>query len=330
MRGGGGERPPRLSVVIPYYMGAATISEAVGSAVEQTLAPDEIVVCDDGSPDDLEGALGPLADAVKIVHKRNGGISSAMNAATEAATGDFLVQLDQDDAFLPGRLEAVAGVIEGHPGVDLVATDAVVEYEGSPVARLAEVNPFQLDGQRLAILASPFFLWPAIRRSRLIAVGGYDESFPVMQDWECFIRLVLDGAEIAWVPEALYRWRLTPGSRSSSDRLENAKALIRMMQKTLHNPDLSADERAAAERALASHRRRLALERAHLALDCGAPSSRRLSAELLTGRGFSLSTRAKAAIALASPGVARRFVAARERRDPGAEALARRGFRRPG
>jgi cellulose synthase/poly-beta-1,6-N-acetylglucosamine synthase-like glycosyltransferase len=289
----------------------------------------EIVICDDGSPDDLEGALGAMGSEVKVVRKSNGGISSAMNAATEAAAGDFLVQIDQDDAFLPGRLEAIVAAIAANPGADLIATDAVIEFDGEPVVNLSEVQPFQAEDQRLAILGGCFFLWPAIRRSRLIAVGGYDESFPVMQDWECFIRLVLDGATVAYVPEPLYRWRLTPGSRSSSDGIENAEALIRMMGKTVANTRLGPEERAAAERSLAAQRRRLPLERAHHALQTGAPSSRQLSAELVSGRGFSLSTRAKAAVALVSPGLARRFVGERAERDPGAEALARRGFRRP-
>ena len=75
---------------------------------------------------------------------------------------------------------------------------------------LGAVQPFRAENQRTSIIEGCFILWPAIRRSRLLAIGGYDESFPVMQDWECFIRLVLDGAKVAYVPETLYRWRLTP------------------------------------------------------------------------------------------------------------------------
>ena len=78
------------------------------SALDQTLKPEEIVICDDGSPDDLEGALGPLRRAVNIVRKENGGFASAMNFAVAAAKGEFVVQLDSDDLFQPRRLEAIA------------------------------------------------------------------------------------------------------------------------------------------------------------------------------------------------------------------------------
>src|SRR5665213_142373 len=73
--------PPTLSVVIPYYRGADVIADAVESVLAQTLQPAEIVICDDGSPDDLAAALGSLCAKVKIVRQPNGGIASAMNTA---------------------------------------------------------------------------------------------------------------------------------------------------------------------------------------------------------------------------------------------------------
>lgn len=317
---------PTLSVVIPYYRGARLIHDAVQSVLSQTVPADEIVICDDGSPDDLAGALGPLRDRVEIARKENGGISSAMNAAARAARGEFLVQLDQDDVFMPRRLEAIAAAARKHPDADVIATDAIVEYDGERVAQISDLHPFQWTDQRRALLTSCFVLWPAIRRSRLLAIGGYDESFQVMQDWECFIRLALSGASIAYVEEPLYRWRLTPGSRSSRDGIANAEALIAMMTKTLTSSELNAEERRIAQDALVSHYRRLALERAHLAVEEGLPGARRRSLRLLTGAGFSRSTRAKAAVGVLSPWLARAFIERRRAVDPGADALAARGF----
>ncbi len=320
---------PSLSVVIPYYRGRDFIREAVESVLNQTLQPSEIVICDDGSPDDLDAGLGPLRAQVTVIRKDNGGIASAMNAATRAAKGEFLIQLDQDDAFLPRRIEAIAEAIATRPDADIVATDAVVEYDGERVVTLSEIHPFQSADQRRAILRRCFFLWPAIRRSRLIAVGGYDESFSVMQDWECFIRLVLDGAVVVYVDEPLYRWRLTPGSRSSADGVANADALITMMSKTLRDSRLTASERSSAEAALRAYRARMMRERVHLAVQSGATDARRRSLELMFGEGLSPSSRAKAAAAAVSPAVARRFLAHRRDRNPGVEALTRRGFARP-
>ncbi len=291
----------------------------------QTLAADEIVIVDDGSPDDLEAALGELVGAVRIVRQENGGISAAMNAATEAAGGEWIVQLDQDDAFFPTRLEAIEAAIDDNPECDIVATGAVIELGGEAV-RTLEIPSYPPAEQRLAIIGDCYFLWPAVRRTRLMAVGGYDTDFAVMQDWECFIRLVLDGALTAVVPEPLYRWRLTPGSRSSSSGLENADALVRLMEKTLGNPSLDAAEREAVDKALAAQRMRVTLERANHAVRSGSPEARRRSLAVAGDSAFMATTRAKAAIAVLAPALARWLISHRSRLDPGGEALRARGF----
>lgn len=318
----------KLSVTIPYYRGSAVIKDAVRSVLDQTRSADEIVICDDGSPDDLDGALAELRGYVTVVRKANGGIASAMNAAAAAASGDFVVQLDQDDVFTPVHLERIAGLIERRQDLDVVATDASIEYDGTEVAKLGAVQPFRDEQQRTGILERCFFMWPAIRRSSLTAVGGYDEDFAVMQDWECFIRLVLAGAHVGYTGDASYCWRLTPGSRSAADGVVNAEALVQMMTKTLGSPYLSVEERMVAERALAAHERRLLSERAHHAVQIGAGDARRLAWELARATDASPITRAKAAVAGCSPGVARRLMRRRAVRSPAAEALARRGFQR--
>jgi len=321
-------RAPTLSVVIPYHRGQAVIGEAVRSVLAQTLAPEEIVICDDGSPDDLDAGLGELREHVRVVRRPNGGIAAAMNALTDAARGDYLVQLDQDDAFEPGRLEALARVLTERPDIDVLATDARIELDGRTVATLEQVNPYPATDGRIALLRTCTFLWPAIRREALVAAGGYDTSLAVMQDWECFLRLVLGGAVTGFVHEPLYRWRLTPGSRSSRDRVANVAAQVQMTEKVLAACPLDERERAAALWLLAARRRRLELERARAAVIGGRPGARRLSARMLAGAGFDRATRAKALVAVVSPALARRFMERRsERSDPAVEALARRGLR---
>jgi cellulose synthase/poly-beta-1,6-N-acetylglucosamine synthase-like glycosyltransferase len=323
--------PPRLSVMITYFRGKDVICDAVRSVLEQTVAPYEIVICDDGSPDDLEAALGSLREHVKIVRKENGGTGSALNAAMGAAGGDYVLQLDQDDAFSPRRVEAVAAVLAARPDVDIVSSDAAIEQGSRNVSTIEAINPYPNAEQRTAMIATCTFLWPAVRRSLLQASGGWDESFKVVEDWECWLRLVLGGAVVAYVHEPLYRWRLTPGSRSSSNRAAHFEDQVHLTEKALAHPSLTAGERAAAEALLAARRRSLARERARRSLEAHAPDARRTSLELVTGSGFDRATRAKAAVAVLSPRLAERFIARRrEQNDSASEALAERGFRLPG
>jgi Glycosyl transferase family 2 len=325
---------PTLSVVIPYYRGEHLIADAVQSVLEQTVAPLEIVICDDGSPDDLDAGLGSLRDSVRVIRQANGGISAAMNALTAASRGDYVVQLDQDDAFMPRRLEAIADVLKARPDIDVLATDAAIELDREPITTLEEVNQFPASDQRLALMTTCTFMWPAVRRGALYAVGGYDERFPVMQDWECFLRLVLGGAPMAFVHEPLYRWRLTPGSRSSSDRVENVAMLVRMTETMCAACPLEPSERELGVSLLDARRRWLARELARDALQSRAGGARRASLALLAGRGFDRATRAKALVAVVSPSLARRFLERRrDQTDPAVEALAQRGFHwdgRPG
>jgi hypothetical protein len=318
---------PTLSVVIPYYRGEHLIADAVRSVLEQTVAPLEIVICDDGSPDDLDAGLGSLRDSVRVIRQANGGISAAMNALTAASRGDYVVQLDQDDAFMPRRLEAISDVLRARPDIDVLATDAAIELDREPIATLEEVNPFPASDQRLALMSTCTFMWPAVRRGALDAVGGYDERFPVMQDWECFLRLVLGGAPMAFVHEPLYRWRLTPGSRSSSDRVENVAMLVRMTETMCAVCPLEGSERELGGSLLDDRRRWLAREQARDALQSRSGGARRASLSLVAGGGFDRATRVKALVAVVSPSLARRFLERRrDQTDPAVAALAQRGF----
>ena len=71
---------PTVSVIIPAYRAAGTIRRAVGSLLAQTVPPSEIVIVDDGSPEDLAPMLAGYDDRVRLLRKANGGAASARNS----------------------------------------------------------------------------------------------------------------------------------------------------------------------------------------------------------------------------------------------------------
>jgi GT2 family glycosyltransferase len=327
---GGDAQPqnaPRLSVIITYFLGQQTIGDAVRSVLAQTVPPHEIVICDDGSPDDLDAGLGELRDHVRVVRKENGGTGSALNAAAAAAGGDYLVQLDVDDAFCPRRLEAVAAVLAARPDVDIVTGDALIEYGERVVARMGRLNPPALATGRETMLERNWIPWPAARRSLVMERGGWDVRFKVFEDWDCWLRLVLAGAAVAYVHAPLYRWRLSPDSRSSASRVAHHQDQVLMTEKALQSSDLTPAERARATSLLAGRRLSLRRARARDAIRERAPDARRRSIALLADGGVERATRAKAALAILSPSLAGRLLERRsETADPAVAELARRGF----
>jgi len=93
-----------VSVIIPYYRARHTIARAVESALEQTVRPHEILVVDDGSPDDAAGATKVFGSSVTLIRKPNGGAASARNLGIEHAQGEWIAFLDADDYWEPAKL----------------------------------------------------------------------------------------------------------------------------------------------------------------------------------------------------------------------------------
>ncbi len=106
---------PKVSIYIPAYNAEDFIQEAIESGLNQTYTDLEIVVVNDGSTD----ATGEILDTmysseprVKIIHQTNGGISAATNTAIQACKGEYILQLDSDDAILPETVESLVSVLE--------------------------------------------------------------------------------------------------------------------------------------------------------------------------------------------------------------------------
>lgn len=261
--------PPSFSILVPAYDAAATVAEAVSSALSQTRSA-EVIVCDDGSTDDLAGALSPYRERIELIEKPNGGGASALNAAARAASGDFVAILDADDVYDARRIDALAELASMRPDLEIVTTDAYLETEGEIVGRFNRATPFAVDDQRVAILRSCFVGgWPAVRRSVVLAAGGWDESFQIGYDWDCWLRLILDGARAGLVDEPLMSYRLHKGSLTSN-RVESLQARVRLLERALDHPSLTRQERRVLHASIRWQRSRMLREVAEAASSEGS------------------------------------------------------------
>ena len=311
---------PTFSIVIAAYEAAGTIATAVESALAQTRPAEEVIVVDDGSRDDLAGVLRPYMDRIEVVWRENGGGAAARNTGAEIARSDFMAILDADDAYHPRRLEAIADLAREQPELDLVTTDARLIAGGKGVGTFATYTPFVWEEQRTAIFDTCFVGgWPAVRMRRLEAIGGFDESFRIAYDWDCWLRAILDGARAGFVDEPYYDYVIHEGSLSAS-RAASLWERARVLEKAAENPYLREEERPALKRALRMHRSRAVMADVQATLYGSAPRLRLVRHAL--ARRLEPRARETALLAAAAPPLARRFV--REDR-PAEERLAADG-----
>jgi glycosyltransferase involved in cell wall biosynthesis len=251
---------PSFSIIIPAYQTAGFIAEAVDSALGQTLEPREVIICDDGSTDDLEAALAPFRERITFLRRPHRGAGAARNEAVRVASGDFVVMLDADDRYEAERLSALGELAALRPDLDIVSTDAYYEVGNSLNGRFHEFTPFASEQQRLEILDRCFVAWPALRRTRVLEVGGFDESDEVApgEDWELFIRLILDGSKAGIVNQPLMRYRKHSAS-ATANRARDLSARVAILEKTRLDPTLSPDERRFLKECLVRARSRAVL-----------------------------------------------------------------------
>lgn len=120
----------KVSIIIPIYNVAEFIDECIESAHKQTYRNIEIILVDDGSPDDSGKRCDAWAkrdDRIKVIHKINGGLSSARNAGLDVATGEYIYFLDGDDFIKEDLLENVISQME--QGFDMVSFSYEALYE---------------------------------------------------------------------------------------------------------------------------------------------------------------------------------------------------------
>lgn len=129
----------KLSVIIPVYRAEATLKRCVKSVLSQDYESLEVILVDDGSPDDCPRQCDDWARhdvRVRTIHKANGGLSDARNAGLDIATGDYLTFVDADDNLAPDTYRQLMQQLSDAPETDLLEYPAYIHYGASDQHRL--------------------------------------------------------------------------------------------------------------------------------------------------------------------------------------------------
>ncbi|MGH8766243.1 MAG: glycosyltransferase family 2 protein, partial [Burkholderiales bacterium] len=196
-----------VSVVIPCYRCAGTIERAVRSVAAQTRRPVELILVDDGSPDETGAALERLRERygagwIRVIRlPQNLGSASARNAGWEAATQPCLAFLDSDDAWHPRKIEIQLAWMEAHPDVVVSGHGAVqigAESEMQSEPGSGKAQPIS----RRGLLASNPFITPSVMlRTRIAA--RFEPGKRHMEDYLLWLEIASGGGRIARLPQVL-------------------------------------------------------------------------------------------------------------------------------
>jgi glycosyltransferase involved in cell wall biosynthesis len=220
---------PCVSVVIPTYNHRDLVLETLGSVFAQTFTDYEVVVVNDGSPDDTGLVLRPLIDAgkIKYIEQPNAGQAAARNRGLAAAAGRYIAFLDDDDIWPSDKLESQVSLLSSSPQYplvfgrsmvlgDTVLAGAATEDRAYAWGDFCEHNPILSPGQVL------------FQEKTLRDAGGFDTKIWGADDWDLYLRLVARSAFLGSSKVALhYRWHEGNASRDSRRMRKNELKVLR-------------------------------------------------------------------------------------------------------
>jgi glycosyltransferase involved in cell wall biosynthesis len=218
-------RPLTVSVVIPAYKAAHTIARPLDAALGQTRPPDEILVIDDGSLDDIAAAVRPYGDRVTLIRKPNGGAASARNLGLDLARCDLVAFLDADDYWEPTKLERQLALFAAHPELGLVCGRWFTQVPGEE--RIAPPPCTDSDYDRVVTatgghafsIATKMWTTTILVRREVVGTNRFVSGLEPAEDRDLWVRLVL-AAPVYMMSEPTATYVLEPNSliRSNVDR----------------------------------------------------------------------------------------------------------------
>ncbi len=229
---------PLVSVIIPCYRKAQYLAATLESMQKQTYPAVEILVVDDGSPDNTREVVEPyLAQMpnLRYIHQENAGVSVARNHGIRSSSGRYVMALDADDAIEPTYIERCADYLSAHPEVKLVYT-------------LADTFGIRTGNWDLPDYSFDALLWTNMvhycamyRREDFDRTEGYNPNMVKgFEDWDFWLYFLRPEDRVHCIQERLFHWRVLEVSRSL-DADNNMQTLLRQLyhnHEELYQPHL--------------------------------------------------------------------------------------------
>jgi glycosyltransferase involved in cell wall biosynthesis len=212
---------PHVSIIILSHNYGRFLAEAIESALEQSHAPYEVIVIDDGSTDETYEVALRYAPEVKVLRQPQMGLVEAHNRGLRESGGEYITRLDADDVLRQAYVETLLAQLLRTPSAAYAY--GAMEYFGARSGVLS-APPFS---PALLLVGNYVNSSALVRRADAVAVGGFHpNSENAWEDWDFCLRLLESGRYGVAVPEALLRYRRHEStSRNPPSRWRAYKAL---------------------------------------------------------------------------------------------------------
>lgn len=210
---------PKFSIAIPAYNRGEYLGPAIASCLVQTVTDLEVVVSDDCSIDDLESVALSFNDPRVRYSRSDVRLGAAKNhvRAVGLSAGSYIVNLHSDDMLLPDYLKVVGAALAGSPQAAAAYSSLALLTAGTisgaqPVPKVAfadhetfRANPWLEKHHNVAPTSCMF------RRTAYELIGGYRESLRFAYDWDIYMRFMIRGGGVLFLPNVLAVYRQHEG-----------------------------------------------------------------------------------------------------------------------
>jgi glycosyltransferase involved in cell wall biosynthesis len=235
---------PKVSVIIPTFNRAAFLKSAIESVLNQTYNDFEIIIVDDNSSDTTYEVVGNFEDErVKYIrHRENKGVSAARNTAIKACNGKYIAFLDDDDEWVPEKLQKQVELQDkSPPNICGVYSDRLIIDRLSNKIISKGLQSNKVRGNLLSQLALRNQINTCtvlLRKKCLDEVGMFDETISYMEDRDMWIRLSLNW-DFEYINEPLTRTYVHKQGHLSARLKEQIEAREKLLIKysNLFNQD---------------------------------------------------------------------------------------------
>ncbi len=238
---------PKVSIITSTYNRANYLRGAMDSILAQTYADWELILVNDGSTDNTDEIALSYAERdkrIQYIRQANTGNNVARNNALAKATGEYVTFLDDDDLWLPNKLEVQVAFMDSHPDVGMSYTQIQINQVKNGMLEKIILYP-EKTAATFSELLNDCFILPStviVRKSCFDEIGGFDLCYKISADQDVWLRL-FQRWKVAPMDGFLVKTIMDGRKHLAGDPIEVRKGMIEILKNLKLVPEYESHKR---------------------------------------------------------------------------------------